>query len=92
MRVGLTLCFALLFGITMAVQRAGTSYMSHVGGFLFGLLLASLLLPAAGCWRRRWWWWGLRIGGGALLAASVISTATVFYVRILPSVCCGCTK
>jgi hypothetical protein len=88
MQTLMTVCFGVVFILTLALERAGTSYMSHVGGFAYGLLAALLLLPTAG--HRRLWRVVLPACGAVALVVLTSALAATFYLQILPSVCCGC--
>ena len=81
------LAFLIFFAVTVGTTTAGTSHMSHVGGFLGGLCCALLLLPNLH-----------RSRGEAVLVAAAAAGAMalyvapplVFYLQQLPHVCCDC--
>ena len=81
------LAFLGFFAVTVGTTPTGTSHMSHVGGFLCGLLPALVLLPNRHRGRCEA---GATAAGG--LACLLIFTALplVFYRRQLPRVCCNC--
>lgn len=87
MRVAMTLCFVILFIVVLSTDGAGTSTYSHLGGFLFGMLTALVLLPSTLDMPWRVW---LCVAGATAAAACATGLATYFYLRILPYVCCDC--
>lgn len=87
LRTLVLLAFLVFFAVTVGTTAAGTSHMSHVGGFLGGLSCGMLLLPNLH-----------RSKGECLLvvvaavgaAALYLAPPLIFYLRLLPRVCCGC--
>ncbi|KAH7623225.1 putative Rhomboid-like protease 4 [Nannochloris sp. 'desiccata'] len=44
-RIVILVSFSIIFGISIATDRAGTSHLSHVGGVFFGVLWALAAMP-----------------------------------------------
>ena len=87
MRTAVMLAFLIFFAVTVGTTANGTSHMSHVGGFLSGLACALVLLPN----RHRARGEAAATAVGAAGAAALFAAAPcIFYLRQLPSVCCGC--
>lgn len=78
--------FAAFVAVTVGTTPAGTSHLSHVGGFLVGLCCALVLLPNR---HRAWAWEGwLPAAGAAALLALLVSLPLYFYLSVLPSAHC----
>ncbi|KAK9803187.1 hypothetical protein WJX72_011823 [[Myrmecia] bisecta] len=76
-------CFLVYFIITVATSPAGTSHLSHVGGFICGLFPAFLFLPNL---RSEKWEAGLPIAGGVVMVLIFTIFPIVFYKKILPTI------
>lgn len=87
LRTAVLLAFLVFFAVTVGTTAAGTSHMSHVGGLLCGLLPALVLLPSVHRGGRRE---ALVAAGAAGSVAIFAAVPCVFYLRLLPGVCCGC--
>ncbi|KAK9845911.1 hypothetical protein WJX81_005785 [Elliptochloris bilobata] len=81
MRGLMMLAFLCFFIVTVATTPAGTSHVSHAGGFLCGLFPSFLFLPNLRS--ERWEAW-LPFTGGTLTAAVFITLPTYFYLGRLP--------
>lgn len=86
-----SLLFALLlyFVIAVATTPSGTSHFSHLGGLAAGLAAGLALLPAVGWQGGAAWRWALLALGWAGLIAIFTSLPLLFFLRVLPGVCCG---
>ena len=88
LRTAVLLAFLIFLAVTVGTTAEGTSHMSHVGGFLCGMLPALVLLPNVHRGGR---------GEAALVAAGAagsvaifVALPCIFYLSLLPAVCCGC--
>ena len=88
LRTAVLLAFLVFFALTVGTTAAGTSHMSHVGGLLCGLLPALVLLPNVHRGGRGEV--ALETAGAAGSVAIFLALPCVFYLRLLPGVCCGC--
>jgi len=87
LRTAVLLAFMVFFAVTVGTTANGTSHMSHVGGFLCGLLPALVLLPNP---HRGWVEWAFTLGGLLGCLAIFVALPCIFYLRQLPQVCCNC--
>lgn len=85
LRTAVLLSFLIFFAVTVGTTAAGTSHMSHVGGFLGGLAPALFLLPNPH--RQRGEAAAAALGVAATVAGFV-ALPCVFYLQILPQVSC----
>lgn len=87
LRATVLLAFLIFFAVTVGTTPTGTSHMSHVGGFLCGLLSALVLLPNVHSGRGEA---AATAAGAAGCLAIFLTLPLFFYLRQLPHVCCGC--
>jgi membrane associated rhomboid family serine protease len=90
LRATVLLSLLVFFAVTVGSTPTGTSHMSHVGGFLCGVLPALVLLPNVH--RTRGEAVATALGAAGCLAM-FIALPLVFYKQQLPQlpqVCCGC--
>lgn len=87
LRTAVLLAFLIFFAVTVGTTAAGTSHMSHVGGFLAGLAGGLVLLPNPQRGRCEA---AATAAGAAGLLALLTAAPLVFYLKLLPRVCCGC--
>ncbi|KAL4424956.1 hypothetical protein ABPG77_009685 [Micractinium sp. CCAP 211/92] len=85
LRTIVLLAFLIFFSVTVGTTPTGTSHMSHVGGFLAGLLGALCLLRTTHRGRAELARSALGLAGVAALLAAL---PCVFYLRQLPNVSC----
>lgn len=87
LRTLVLLAFLVFFAVTVGTTAAGTSHMSHVGGFLGGLCCGLLLLPNLHRSRSETVVVAVAAAGAVAL---YLAPPLVFYLRQLPRVCCNC--
>lgn len=85
LRTALLLAFLVFFAVTVGTTPAGTSHMSHIGGFLGGFAPALALLPRLARQRSAA---ALAWAGTAGTTAMFAALPCVFYLQILPAVRC----
>jgi membrane associated rhomboid family serine protease len=88
LRTAVLLAFLIFFAVTVGTTAEGTSHMSHVGGLLCGMLPALVLLPNVHHGGRGEV--ALVAAGAAGSAAIFVALPCIFYLRLLPAVCCWC--
>lgn len=81
------LALLVYFAAAVGTTPTGTSHMSHVGGFLGGLLPGLVLLPNVHRGRGEV---AATAAAAAGCLAIFLALPLVFYLRQLPHVCCGC--
>lgn len=83
-RLSMILCFSILFSVSSVLESKGTSQFSHLGGAIFGIILAIVLLPKSQLPMF------LRmpsiIIGTAVLIVLMIALLLYFYKDIFPSI------
>lgn len=87
LRTLVLLAFLVFFAVTVGTTAAGTSHMSHVGGFLGGLCCGLVLLPNLHRSRSEAAVVGVAAAGAIAL---YLAPPLIFYLQQLPHVCCGC--
>lgn len=87
LRVMMIIAFIVLFIVSTALEGRGTSVMSHIGGLLYGVLLAQVLLPVT--FQPPWKLVVKLIGIFCVLITTAVLLA-YFYVYLFPNICCGC--
>jgi membrane associated rhomboid family serine protease len=75
------------FAATVGTTATGTSHMSHVGGFLGGLLPGLVLLPNLHRGRGEA---AVTVVAALGCVAIFVTLPLIFYLRQLPGICCGC--
>lgn len=88
LRTLVLLAFLVFFAVTVGTTAAGTSHMSHVGGFLGGLC-CGLLLLLPNLHRSRSETVVVAVAAAGAVAL-YLAPPLVFYLRQLPRVCCNC--
>ncbi|KAL4434296.1 hypothetical protein ABPG75_000737 [Micractinium tetrahymenae] len=85
LRTAVLLAFLVFFSVTVGTTLTGTSHMSHVGGFLAGLLGALCLLRTPHRGRTELARAAAGLAGAAAMFAAL---PCIFYLRQLPGVSC----